>query len=166
MAVMKLMFIGSEEGEWFDFGIRTQVKGIISSYQIQHNSIGFHHLTIKASNDKAVISSPLSSQTNNIASQIKSRSLVFQKSDFSNKYYHLISIAYLDNGRLRRKRVKDMIDVPIYIYNHFEIKKHHEVNKAIGHSDKLVGLIEPDDIKSMALAFVSEMIVPIRRFIK
>ncbi len=162
---LRMKLCGKSRGEWFDLATRKKDGGTIYAFHVSDQTSGKWLLNVRVSSsgEKSVVFAATSQKTGIVHNQIKRKSIVFNACSCGEHFYHPLGISYLEGERLRSKRVEKLDDVPEEILETFEIKKHEDVSpkSSTQLKEKLVALVEKNDVKKMALLFILEKICPI-----
>lgn len=166
--MFQIIFKGKEEsGEWFDLGTRSVVKGTQYSYELRDEVSGFWDLNARIREDgkKADAKAIGSRKVGSRYDQIKRKSITFNETSDGQKFYNVIGIGYYvdEEGRFHSKRISNIDEVPEEIKSKFEIRKYEDVSphRNIVLKDKLVVLVDKQDVESMVLLFFLEKIKPV-----
>lgn len=152
--------------EWFDLGTKSIVKGIQYSFEVKDDMSGVWNLNVRIQDDlkKADATAVTSSKVGSIYDQIKRKSITFNETVDNQNFYNVIGISYIDEGgRLHLERISDINEIPDGIKSKFKIKKYGDISphKNIILKDKLVTLVDKNNMEDMALLFFLQKIEPI-----
>ncbi|MEM3587027.1 MAG: hypothetical protein QXO71_06875 [Candidatus Jordarchaeaceae archaeon] len=161
----RLKFLKKTRGEWFDLGNRKPQCGEIYAFGVEDMISGNWVLNVRISEtgEKAVVVAVASERAGFIHNQIKRKSVVFNTCSCGKHYYHPLGISYIEGGRLHSRRIDSISDVPKEILDKFSIKRYEEVSpkSSIQLREKLVAVVEKNDVELMACLFVLEKIRPV-----
>ena len=150
---------------WVDMSLRTLREGKVRFYRVSDPVTG--KWLFKVCSDKEMqrsIVKALKCPPGGGFVQLEGRMMLFQKSLVEGHYYDVISLSYIDeDGRLRRKVVGEIDEVPDSIKDNFEIAPYEEATgkRAIG--KRLVTLSEESDEKKMILLFILQRAWPVSK---
>ena len=120
---------------------------------------------IQADRKKAIVQVEKSTGVTPIHAQLRRKTDVFVECKEAGKLYHPIGISYIENGRLRWRRVKwsCMNEIPAEIRENFNLAKYEDVSPirpSRSYADKVVIVVDVNEPEKMALLFVLEKIRP------
>jgi len=157
--------IERKSGQWYDVYEKKQVSGLIIDYSISYSNIGNWLIQVKAAKTlpKVVVSAPWGSKTDNISNQLKSKSVIFQKSDFNEKYYNPIGIGYLKEERFHICYISEEREIPSEFLKYFQIEKYQDVKQKYSpkFNNKFVCVCGATDYQKMAYSFIIQRIFPV-----
>lgn len=159
--------MGKADGaEWFDLGTKSVVKGTQYAFEVKDDISGAWNLNVRVRGDlkKADATPATSSNVGSIYDQIKRKSITFNETIDNQNFYNVIGITYIDEtGRLHSERISNIDEIPDEIKSRFIIKKYEEISpyKNIILKDKLVILVDKNNVEDMALLFFLQKIKPI-----
>ncbi|MEM1513133.1 MAG: hypothetical protein QXN15_11310 [Candidatus Jordarchaeales archaeon] len=166
MKKLNIILLKSQEGEWYDLGLRKLLQGIIYAYKVEDETSGKWLFNVQYSEKtgKASVKPISTEKTTWLHDQIKRKTDVFQESKDTQKYYHPLGISYIEKGQLRLFRPSDPNNVPHEIRHKFALTKYEKASprtpsKAL--QGKLVVLVEKDKPEEMVHLFVLEKIRPV-----
>ena len=131
-----LKILGREESTWWDVEFRRNIHGFVYRYEFADEHIGIWEIEVRIGQDppKATVSVFSPEHSGNIYDQLARKKLVFQQCPGNKElFYHPLGIAYVEKGRVRRKRVPSLDAAPssikfakrlIYI-SHIMLNKHN-----------------------------------------
>lgn len=154
------------EGEWFDLGLRSVIRGVIYAYEISDEKSGKWLLNVRISEEtgKAAVTAETSERTTWLHDQIKKKTDTFQTSVDGQKYFHPLGIGYVERGRFHYMRPDKLNDVPQEIREKFNLTKYEHVSPirtSKTFNGKIVVVMEKDKPDEMALLFFMEKIRPV-----
>ncbi|BCS91065.1 MAG: hypothetical protein ARM1_0522 [Candidatus Micrarchaeota archaeon] len=159
---MEIKQVGKSEGSRFDKISMQQLNGVFYDYLLTDPLGKQWHITVFVSKDasRAVVWAPVSDGTSPIYEQLKRKSVVFNKTRTGKEFYHIISITYIEDGRVKRKMIEDIELLPNSL-RQFRIARHSEVTDKSKFANKLVVLVDKEDTASMAKIFYYEKLEPV-----
>jgi hypothetical protein len=162
---VEIRFLTKSTGSWFDLGSKSTVSGILYSFQIKDNESGEWILNVRTQDslEKADVIAATTERTTSLHDQIKRKSMIFNQTSDGSRFYNVIGIGYVDDGRFHFGRISDKSALPEEIISNFKVIKYHEASphKSLSLKDKMVALVDKSDAKGMALLFFLERINPV-----
>lgn len=155
-----------ESGEWFDLGFKSVVKGTLYSFRIDDEKSGQWLLNVRVheSGNKADVIVATSKEVSSLHDQIKRKTITFNETSDGSKFYNVLGFGYIENARFHSERISDINKISTgEIKSKFEIKKYNEVSiyENVSLQDKLVAVINKDQIEDMVLLFYLQKIKPV-----
>jgi len=165
--VIKIIYREKRPGEWYDIEDKRVRNGIIYSFVvIDEMSKRTWLFNVRYCDDKAVVIPVASDRTTLLNSQIKSKSDVFKEVyNDPSKFYHVLGVSYVENNRLKYKRIKNYSEIPSIIRNNFEIKLYKDVCEVSikGLEDKYVVIVNKNNVEEMVKLFIYEKVHPVSK---
>lgn len=157
--------LGKSDSEWFDVGTHLMVSGAQYSIGLSDKISGDWIFDVKISSDgrKATVGAGRSEGTTSVHNQIKNKTIVLEETNDGRKFYSVLGIGYVNNGRFQSERVSSLDDLVDELRSKFDIRKHQDVSSHPSNQlrDKLVALVEKNDPEKMVLLFFLQKIRPV-----
>lgn len=161
-----LTFLGTNQGQWFDIGLRRVLSGTIYSYTLSDPASGQWRLSVRLSDQvgkSAVEAIPIDG-FDAFHDQLRRKSITFNACRDRAKYYHPLGIAYDLRGRVSYSRVDDRTNVPQNISDEYDLDLYENVSPTDPGNvwrGKIVAIVKSDQTDKMAKLFYLEKIFPI-----
>ncbi|MEM3363994.1 MAG: hypothetical protein QXS93_00605 [Candidatus Micrarchaeia archaeon] len=159
---VRLSILQKKSGEWFDMESHSEIRGNIVAVNVSDSCSGDWTLNLKISEDlrKCEVAAVTSSGTTILHDQVKHKTMVLKAKD-ENEFYSLLGLAYIQEDRLRMKRVSSRTKVPVEISNRFELVTMSSLGKFGPMRDKIAAIVNKEDYERIALLFYLQKIAPI-----
>ena len=148
---------------WFDFSLRQLREGNVRFYRVADFLTG--DWLFKVCIDKElgkIIVKALKCPPGRIYTQIEGDTMVFQRSILKGFVYDIISLTYInEDGRVRRRVITDLDEVPPLIKENFGIKRYNEATGKRIPGKNFVTLVGERDVKGMIMLFLMERAWPL-----
>jgi hypothetical protein len=161
-----LIFVGMDDGQWFDIGLRRVLSGTVHSYTLSDPSSGDWRISVRLSDQvgKAAVDAIPINRFSSLHDQLRRKSITFNACKDREKYYHPLGIAYTLKGRVSYTRVDDRSTVPMSIADEYELEAYENVSPLDPGNvwrGKMVAVVRSNQPDKMARLFYLEKILPI-----
>ena len=162
-----LEHLQTEESTWWDVGIKRNVHGTVYRYRFTDEHVGVWEVEVRLMEEplKATVSVLNPNHSGDVYDQLSRKNLVFQPCPGNSKlFYHPLGIAYVDEGRVKRKRINSFTAVPDSIRSRYRLTVYREIcpeTRNRGLVDKIVALVPVDRPEEMALLAIYELVWPL-----
>lgn len=147
---------------WFDLSLRQLREGFVRFYRVNDLLTGKWLFKVCRDRElgKAIVKA-IKCPEGILYSQLEGSTMVFQR-DGEDFLYDVISLTYVgEDGRIRRKMVADMEDVPDVVRNCFVVRTYEDATGKTVPGKKLVTLTREEDEKGMIALFLLERAWPL-----
>lgn len=148
---------------WFDLSLRSIREGVVRFYRVKDLLTG--NWLFKVCSDGELEKSMVKAvkcPAGRYFSQIEGNTMVFQKSIIDDLYYDVISLTYVDgDGKVRRKALNNLEDVPPSIKEFCEVRTYEEATGKSTPLRYIVTLTPKGDEKGMITLFLLERARPL-----
>jgi len=146
------------EDFWFDLSLKQLRRGEVNFYRVKDFLTGDWLFKVCRDSELGkVLVKAVKCPPGSRFAQLEGDSMVFQESAVEGMVYDVLSIAEVDeNGRLRRKAVASLEEVPKFIKENFVVKNYEEAVGRAAPGKHLVTLCRSEDEKAMITLFLFE----------
>jgi rubrerythrin len=143
---------------WFDLSLRQLRRGEVNFYRVKDFLTG--EWLFKVCRDRElgkVLVKAVKCPPGPRFAQLEGDSMIFQESAVEGMLYDVLSLVHVDeNGKLSRKVVSNVEEVPTVIRENFAVKTYEEATGKTAPGKHLVTLCRREDEKAMITLFLLE----------
>lgn len=143
---------------WFDLSLRQLRRGEVNFYRVKDFLTG--EWLFKVCRDRElgkVLVKAVKCPPGPRFAQLEGDSMIFQESAVEGMLYDVLSLVHVDeNGKLSRKVVSNVEEVPTVIRENFAVKTYEETTGKTAPEKHLVTLCRREDEKAMITLFLLE----------